>query len=160
MVAPEAACRNLERLAADGQQGAYGFYEAVDYTPSRLPPGADERHRASVHGAPSRDEPAVAGLSCCSTSPMQRRFQADPMLRAADLLLQERVPKATAPVFPHASEASATRSRFGRRSRRTMRVFTDPERRDARRSICSPTAATTSSSPAPAAATAAGAIWP
>ena len=25
MVAPEAACRNLERLAAEGQQGAYGL---------------------------------------------------------------------------------------------------------------------------------------
>ena len=41
MVAPEAACRNLERLAAEGQQGAYGFYEAIDYTPSRLPPRRD-----------------------------------------------------------------------------------------------------------------------
>ena len=62
MVAPEAACRNLERLAADGQQGAYGFYEAVDYTPSRLPPGAEQRHRAAVHGASRRHEPAVAGV--------------------------------------------------------------------------------------------------
>ncbi len=62
MVAPEAACRNLERLAADGQQGAYGFYEAIDYTPSRLPPGAEQRHRAAVHGASRRDEPAVAGV--------------------------------------------------------------------------------------------------
>ena len=34
--------------------------------------------------------------------PMQRRFEADPILRAADLLLQERVPKACAPVFPNA----------------------------------------------------------
>ena len=37
MVAPEAACANLERLAAEGHEGAYGFYEAIDYTPSRLP---------------------------------------------------------------------------------------------------------------------------
>src|ERR1700683_5285927 len=37
MVAPEAACANLERLAAEGHQGAYGLYEAVDYTLSRLP---------------------------------------------------------------------------------------------------------------------------
>jgi len=32
MVAPKTACRNLERLAAEGQEGAYGLYEAVDYT--------------------------------------------------------------------------------------------------------------------------------
>ncbi|MEI7729136.1 MAG: glucoamylase family protein [Verrucomicrobiota bacterium] len=39
MVAPREACENLERLAAEGRAGAYGFYEAVDYTPARLPPG-------------------------------------------------------------------------------------------------------------------------
>ncbi len=47
--------------------------------------------------------------------PMQRRFAADPMLRAADLLLQERVPKAAAPIFPHVAEAGDTRTAFGRR---------------------------------------------
>jgi cellobiose phosphorylase len=57
--------------------------------------------------------------------PMQRRFLADPMLRAADLLLQERVPKATAPVFPHASEAKATRLASAEETG-SMRVFTDP----------------------------------
>src|SRR5213075_460344 len=41
MVAPEAACRNLERLASGGRQGAYGFYEAIDFTPSRLERGSD-----------------------------------------------------------------------------------------------------------------------
>ncbi len=57
--------------------------------------------------------------------PMQRRFEADPMLRAADLLLQERVPKAVAPIFPHVAEASATRSASAEEEG-AMRVFTDP----------------------------------
>ncbi len=39
MVAPEAACRNLQRLAAEGLAGRFGFYEAIDYTPARLPRG-------------------------------------------------------------------------------------------------------------------------
>jgi cyclic beta-1,2-glucan synthetase len=39
MVAPEAACLNLQRLAAAGFAGRFGFYEAIDYTPSRLPRG-------------------------------------------------------------------------------------------------------------------------
>ncbi len=56
---------------------------------------------------------------------MQRRFEADPMLRAADLLLQERVPKAVAPIFPHVAEASATRSASAEEEG-AMRVFTDP----------------------------------
>ena len=124
MVAPEAACRNLERLAHDGRTGAYGFYEAVDYTPSRLPPGSSSvtvRQVMAHH----------AGMSLLSLAwllldkPMQRRFAADPAFRAIDLLLHERVPKATVPVFPHAIEASATHSNSAEEAG-TMRVFTDP----------------------------------
>ena len=125
MVSPGAACGNLERLAADGQQGACGFYEAVDYTPARLPPGADcvtVRQFMAHHEGMSLLSLAYVLLG----QPMQRRFLADPMLRAADLLLQERIPKATAPVFPHASEASATRLASAEETG-TMRVFTDPD---------------------------------
>jgi len=35
MVAPEASCLNLQRIAKEGSLGQFGFYEAVDYTPSR-----------------------------------------------------------------------------------------------------------------------------
>jgi cyclic beta-1,2-glucan synthetase len=124
MVAPEIACLNLERLAADEREGAYGFYEAIDYTLSRLPPGAKSitvRQFMAHH----------AGMSLLSFAyvlldkPMQRRFQADPEFHAAELLLHERVPKATVPVFPHAAEASATRSASAEEAG-TMRVFTDP----------------------------------
>ena len=34
-----AAAHNFERLAAAGARGRYGFYEALDYTPSRVPEG-------------------------------------------------------------------------------------------------------------------------
>ena len=39
MVAPEEACINLERLSSEGFEGTYGLYEAIDYTPSRVPRG-------------------------------------------------------------------------------------------------------------------------
>ena len=35
MVAPEAACLNLQRLATESAEGRFGFYEAIDYTPLR-----------------------------------------------------------------------------------------------------------------------------
>lgn len=124
MVEPEAACRNLERLDAEGRQGAYGMYEAVDYTPLRLPRGATS---ATVRQFMAHHEGMnlLALAYVLLNRPMQRRFVADPTLRAVDLLLQERVPKASAPVFPHVAEARATRIALPE-ERGAMRVFTDP----------------------------------
>ncbi len=123
MIDPEAACRNLERLAIDGFEGAYGLYEAIDYTPSRLLRGASF---AIVRQFMAHHQ----GMSLLSLAyflldrPMQRRFEADPMLRADDLLLQERVPKTGAPLFPHVAEAGARTVVAADEG--TMRVFADP----------------------------------
>jgi len=124
MVEPEAACRNLERLHEEGQQGQYGFYEAVDYTPSRLPPGVDSvtvRQFMAHHQGMSLLSLAHVLLD----QPMQRRFLGDPVLRSAEQLLQERIPTATAPVFPHATEASATRIASAE-DVGSMRILTNP----------------------------------
>jgi cyclic beta-1,2-glucan synthetase len=124
MVSPQAACRNLERLAAEGLNGAYGLYEAIDFTPSRLPRGTP---RVAIRQFMAHHQ----GMSLLSLAylllnkPMQRRFASDPMLQAVDLLLQERVPKASAMVFPHVAEAGATRS-VSAEEQGTMRVLTDP----------------------------------
>ncbi len=124
IVAPHAAIRNLARLASDGMSGAYGFYEAVDYTPSRVPRG---EQFAIVQQFMAHHQ----GMSFLSLAyllldrPMQRRFSADPMLRAADLLLHERVPKTSAPIFPHTADVDPTRAPSSD-GQGTMRVFTDP----------------------------------
>ena len=39
MVDPAAAARNFKRMAGMGARGAYGWYEALDYTRARLPEG-------------------------------------------------------------------------------------------------------------------------
>jgi cyclic beta-1,2-glucan synthetase len=124
MVSPEAACGNLQRLAAEGFNGAYGLFEAIDFTPSRMPRGtpcvAIQQFMAHHQGM------SLLSLAyLLLDKPMQRRFASDPMLQAADLLLQERVPKASAMVFPHVAEASATRS-VSAEEQGTMRVLTDP----------------------------------
>ena len=56
MVAPEAACLNLQRLTAEGADGPFGLYEAIDYTPSRLPRGQITCHHSLVYGSPCGDE--------------------------------------------------------------------------------------------------------
>ena len=95
MVAPEEACGNLEVLDALGFQGKYGFYEAIDYTPIHLPRG---QAKAVVRSFMAHHQ----GMSLLSLAsllldrPMQKRFSSDPMFQATLLLLQERLPKATA----------------------------------------------------------------
>ena len=61
MVAPVEACENLQRLAAEGRAGAYGFHEAVDYTPVAPAAGRNQRDDPILHGASPRHEPAGAG---------------------------------------------------------------------------------------------------
>ena len=108
MVAPEAACLNLERLAAAGFAGKYGFYEAIDYTPSRLPRG---QASAVVRSFMAHHQ----GMSFLSLAyvllnrPMQQRFASDPAFQATTLLLQERMPKATAP-YVHTADLSEART--------------------------------------------------
>lgn len=125
MVEAKAACENLQHLALDGQLGACGFYEAVDYTPSRLPPGT-ESVTVKQFMAHHEGMSLLALAYVLLDKPMQRRFLADPMLRAADLLLQERVPRATAPVLPHESETRATKLASPEETG-SMRVITNPD---------------------------------
>lgn len=124
-VMPREACRNLQTLADHGFLGAYGFYEAVDYTPSRVPRG---KNHAIVRSFMAHHQ----GMSLLSFAhvlldqPMQRRFMSDPLTRATELLLQERVPKKSATLHPHAAEVSAAARPPVAEAGDIMRVFTDP----------------------------------
>jgi cellobiose phosphorylase len=95
MVAPEAACLNLQRLAAAGAEGRFGFHEAIDYTPARQRRG--ETH-ALLHSymAHHQGMSLLALATLLLDRPMQKRFASDPLFQATLLLLQERIPKASA----------------------------------------------------------------
>jgi cyclic beta-1,2-glucan synthetase len=97
IVRPHDALRNFRRLASEGALGKYGFYEAIDYTRSRLP----ESHRSLVvrcFMAHHQGMSLVALANCLLGNVMVRRFHAEPMVRATELLLQERVPNVAVPV--------------------------------------------------------------
>ena len=84
MVDPEAACANLQRLATAGLEGQYGFFEAVDYTPTRLPRG---QTFAVVQSFMAHHQ----GMSLLSLAyllrgrPMQRRFAVRPAVPGDDV---------------------------------------------------------------------------
>jgi cyclic beta-1,2-glucan synthetase len=106
MVEPEAACLNLQRLAADGAVGRFGFYEAIDFTPTRLP-----RNTSSVLVRSFMVHHQAMNLLAFSyllhDQPMQRRFASDPLFRATLLLLQERIPKPVASYFQMSQSSTA-----------------------------------------------------
>ena len=90
MVAPARALANLTALERLGALGPYGFREALDY--SRPDPGrpfALVRTWMAHHVGMS----VVALANAITGQRWQARFHADPMVRAADLLLHERVPR-------------------------------------------------------------------
>ncbi len=104
MVDAEVACLNLQRLSASGMEAEYGFYEAIDYTPSRL-----QNNESSSNTRINSESSVIVrsfmahhqGMSLLSLAyflldrPMQKRFESDLSLQATLLLLQERIPKNT-----------------------------------------------------------------
>ncbi|MEE7547910.1 cyclic beta 1-2 glucan synthetase, partial [Xanthomonas sp. Kuri4-1] len=125
MVAPEPACRNLQRLAAEGFGGRFGLYEAIDYTTSRVPRGQDHvlvRSFMSHHQGM-----ALLALDyLLRDQPMQRRFVADAQFQATLLLLQERVPR-TGVFHPHQLESAGGRA-IAPDSETQLRIVSDPDR--------------------------------
>ncbi len=108
MVKPEAAVSNLQRMAELGFMGKYGFYEAIDYTASRLPRGQSFAIVKSFM-AHHQGMGFLAISYLLHNRPMQRRFESDPQFQATLPVLQERVPRAGA-FYSNTAELAAIRA--------------------------------------------------
>ncbi len=111
LVEPQLALSNLRRLTREGHAGAYGYYEAIDYTHTTAGELAEGEHDASSRGTVVRAFMAhhqgmtlVALANVLLGDPMVRRFHADPRVQATELLLQERVPREAAITQPRPVE--------------------------------------------------------
>jgi cyclic beta-1,2-glucan synthetase len=106
MISPLKACTNLQLLSNEGFEGEYGFFEAIDYTQSRVPRGSTNSIVRSfmVHHQ---------GMSFLSLAhvllnkPMQQRFESELRFNATLLLLQERIPRTTI-FYAHTSDIIET----------------------------------------------------
>ena len=106
MVDPAAAAQNYARMSALGVRGAYGWYEAIDYTRDRLPEGskfAIVRAYMAHHHAMT-----IVGIAnALHDGRMRARFHAEPIIQATELLLQERMPREVALARPPPEQATA-----------------------------------------------------
>src|SRR5688500_13734402 len=86
-----------------GGRGAWGFYEALDFTPERVPPNKKSlivQCYMSHHQGMS----LLAIGNLLQNGAIRRRFHAQPLIRATELLLQERMPRHTSKNQPHPDE--------------------------------------------------------
>ncbi len=124
MVAPEESYKNLQVLKENGFEGRYGFYEAVDYTASRLP----RRKTNAIIQSFMAHHQGMAFLSMAYLlldKPMQKRFEADVQVKTTLLLLQERIPRVTTFYSPTVHVADAASISLGNET--PMRIITTPD---------------------------------
>ncbi len=91
MVEPKAALENLERLAKMNLVGKYGFYEAADFTPGRIPYG-EEFGVVRSYMAHHLGMSILAINNLLNDNIMQKRFHNNIQIKAAEELLEERIP--------------------------------------------------------------------
>lgn len=102
---PRASLRNFRALAAAGAEGRLGFYESLDYTPQRLAPGR-EKNVIRCYFAHHQGMLLAALNNCLFENLMQQRFHREPLTRATESLLQEKIPLTGTFVQPHGDEVT------------------------------------------------------
>jgi cyclic beta-1,2-glucan synthetase len=103
MVDAKAAVQNFSRLFLAGGLGRFGWYEALDYTPSRLPEG-ETVAIVRAYMAHHQGMTLVAIADTLLDGAMRARFHSEPIVQATELLLQERTPRDIAVARPRAEE--------------------------------------------------------
>ncbi len=89
---PEEVIKNIKRLQACGMYDKYGFYESIDYTPERV----SNHQQYEVVKTYMAHHQALILLSInnfINDDILQKRFNANPKIKAVDVLLQEKMPE-------------------------------------------------------------------
>lgn len=109
MVEPLPALANLETLEALGALGDYGFCDALDYT---RPDVGREFSLVEAYMAHHIGMTLVSLTNVLLQNRWQDRFHDDPLVKSAELLLHERVPRrvvpqAVQPILPEPASAAS-----------------------------------------------------
>ena len=102
---PQAVMKNITDLEQLQMMGIYGFYEAIDYTDSRLSLGQEYGIVQSYY-AHHQGMIILALANYLLDETMISRFHADPRIESMELLLQERIPRQTPLETLHIKDSS------------------------------------------------------
>ena len=106
---PHRSIANLRRLANEDGMGRYGFYDAVDYTPNRVP-AANQSLAVRCYMAHHQAMGLTAIANLLFDQSIEKRFHAHPLIRATELLLQEATPTESPSIQPHEEETTVVQT--------------------------------------------------
>jgi cyclic beta-1,2-glucan synthetase len=106
MIDPVEATRNFRALRAAGADGQYGYYESLDYTAVRLPPSTTVA-LVRMYMAHHQGMVIVSLANVLHAGTMRARFHDEPIVRASELLMQERTPRDVAVARPRVDPIAA-----------------------------------------------------
>jgi cyclic beta-1,2-glucan synthetase len=121
----DAALSNLRFLEAEGARGEFGFYEAIDYTTSRHI-RTEGKHIVQSFFAHHQGMSLVSINNVLNDDIMCDRFHAQPIVRAAELLLHERFPERVAAIVPHEPELAMIHREESELETTGLEVVTSP----------------------------------
>ncbi|MEO7368741.1 MAG: glucoamylase family protein, partial [Gemmatimonadaceae bacterium] len=90
LIDPRQSLRNMSALESEGALGPYGFRDSIDYT--RPAPGA-RKAVVCTYMAHHVGMSVTALDNALNRRIWQRRFHCDPLVRSAELVLHERIPR-------------------------------------------------------------------
>jgi cyclic beta-1,2-glucan synthetase len=106
MIEPARATENFRSISRAGGRGTYGFYEALDYTKSRVPEGKNVAV-VRAYMAHHQGMSLVSLANVLNSGIMHARFHSQPIVQASELLLQERTPRDVLVARPRAEEVTS-----------------------------------------------------
>jgi cyclic beta-1,2-glucan synthetase len=100
---PQAVLENMASLEQLKMLGRFGFYEALDFTKTRLPAG---QTHAIVQSYMAHHQGMILMAACnyLLDDVMVQRFHADEHIQSIELLLQEKIPQNPPIEYPHLDE--------------------------------------------------------
>ncbi len=124
LIDPRQALRNLSALEAEGALGPYGFRDAIDYT--RPAPGA-RKAVVCTYMAHHIGMSMMALDNALNRQTWQRRFHCDPLVRSAELVLHERIPRRLTVQDAHGDDIARVPSEMEKPAVREMETPHTPQ---------------------------------
>jgi cyclic beta-1,2-glucan synthetase len=106
LLEPNESVANLRRLMPTGL-GTWGFYDAIDFTKSRLRSGEASRTVLN-YMAHHQGMSLLAMTNVLAGNIVQKWFHSEPYVKANELLLEEKIPLRRASSTPNADEIAST----------------------------------------------------